>query len=327
MRALQPPSDGITRVRFSPAGRDTLLLASAWDSCLRLYDASSGRLLTTHRQPRAILDCAFNSNMSCALSAGLSRSLMAWDFQTSKEMQVGQHDNAIKCVEFHAATQQVFTGSWDRSVCAWDMRQGNRSPTSSFRLGAKVFCMDTGRQHRIVVGGSDRCIHIFDARNTQLPVQRYESSLKNQLRAVKVGVDQRTIASASVEARVAIEYFDPQENEESRYAFKCHRVRREDGSEVIYPVNAIAFNPLYGTFASGGSDGSVCVWDTQAKKRVWRLDPFNTAVSSLDFSADGSKLAIGVSYMYDEGAKELMPPPELLIRSMEPSEVAPKARA
>jgi len=327
MRAFTPPSDGITRVRFSPAARETLLLASSWDSCLRLYDANSGSLLATHRQPRAILDCTFNANMSCALSAGLGRSLVAWDLQTLKEMQVGQHDNAIRCVEFHAATQQVFTGSWDRTVCAWDMRQGSRNPTTTLRLGAKAFCMDVGRQHRIVLGGSDRCIHIFDARQTQLPVQRHESSLKNQLRALKIGVDQRTFAAASVEARVAIEYFDPQENDESRYAFKCHRVKRDDGSEVIYPVNAIAFNQLYGTFASGGSDGSVCVWDTQAKKRVWRLDPFNTAVSSLDFSADGSRLAIGVSYMYDEGVKEPVPPPELLVRTMEAAEVAPKARA
>lgn len=36
-----------------------------------------------------------------------------------------------------------------------------------------------------------------------------------------------------------------------KYAFKCHR-RSENGRDTVYPVNAIAFHPLYGTFATGG---------------------------------------------------------------------------
>lgn len=39
-----------------------------------------------------------------------------------------------------------------------------------------------------------------------------------------------------------------------RYAYKCHR-RTEDGQERVYPVNALAFHPVYGTFASGGDPG------------------------------------------------------------------------
>ena len=37
-----------------------------------------------------------------------------------------------------------------------------------------------------------------------------------------------------------------------RYAYKCHR-RTEGGQERVYPVNALAFHPVYGTFASGGA--------------------------------------------------------------------------
>mmetsp|Transcript_42157 Transcript_42157/g.98874 ORF Transcript_42157/g.98874 Transcript_42157/m.98874 type:complete len:334 (-) Transcript_42157:74-1075(-) len=327
MRALaQPPTDGITRLRFAPvSGQSNLLLASSWDAGLRLYDANSGNLLATQRHPFAMLDCAFNANMSCALAGGLGKALLAWDIQTLQQSQVGQHEMPIRCVEFHAPTQQVFTGSWDRTVSAWDLRQGSGSPSACVRLGAKVFCMDVGRQNQVVVGGSDRCTHIFDARQLQQPVhiERQESCLNNQLRAVKVGVDQTRYASASVEGRVAVELFNPKDNEELRYAFKCHRLKQEDGSEVVYPVNAIAFHPAYGTFATGGSDGCVNVWDIHAKKRVCRLDPFDTAVACLDFSADGSTLAIGVS---DPSANQVAgPAPQVVVRRMDTAEVAPKA--
>ena len=35
-----------------------------------------------------------------------------------------------------------------------------------------------------------------------------------------------------------------------RYAFKCHR-KSDVGKDKVYPVNSIAFHPIFGTFASG----------------------------------------------------------------------------
>lgn len=43
------------------------------------------------------------------------------------------------------------------------------------------------------------------------------------------------------------------------------------GADVIYPVNAIAFHPKHGTFATGGSDGIVNIWDGANKKRLCQL--------------------------------------------------------
>jgi WD40 repeat protein len=73
---------------------------------------------------------------------------------------------------------------------------------------------------------------------------------------------------SSIEGRVAVEYFnqDP-EIQKQKYAFKCHRVK-EDADEYIYPVNTIAFHPIYKTFATGGSDGMVNLWDPFNRKRL-----------------------------------------------------------
>ncbi len=38
--------------------------------------------------------------------------------------------------------------------------------------------------------------------------------------------------------------------------------------EHIYPVNAVSFHCDYNTFATGGSDGLVNIWDGHNKKRL-----------------------------------------------------------
>lgn len=318
-----PPSDCISRVRFSPA-QGPQLLVSSWDAFIRLYDARSGQLTGLRKQNCAILDCTFLWDGTKAFSGGLDKRLVAWDLHSQQELQLGVHDEAIRCVEAHAPTRQVFTGSWDRSVRAWDPRQP-AAPTAIVKMGTKAFCLDVGVD-RLVVGGSDRHVHIYDLRSLGRPLERRESSLKHQLRSLQICMGQRGYVSSSVEGRVALEYFDSQDNDQLRYAFKCHRTKGEDGSERVHPVNSIAVHPVHGTFATGGSDGGVCVWDGAAKKRLWRLNPFDTSVSSLCFSSDGSMLAIGVSYTLDNGDLPSVPPPELAVRAITQAEVMPKVR-
>ena len=57
----------------------------------------------------------------------------------------------------------------------------------------------------------------------------------------------------------------------------------------------------YNTFASAGSDGTVSIWDHKSKKRLKQYLKYKPAVPSISFNSDGSKLAIGVSYNWDEG--------------------------
>lgn len=319
-----PPTDCISRVRFGSEQGSSLLLVSSWDSHVRLYDVASGQLTGTHRQQLPVLDCAFNQDCSRFFAGGLDKHLITADFQSGQELRIGQHDEPIRCVEFHRETNQVFTGSWDRTLQTWDPRQPG-APTQRVDLGTKVFALGLGSTH-IAVGGANCYVFIHDVRKIALPLEKRESSLKHQLRCLKMSNDQRFFASGSVEGRVAIEYIDASENEKSRYAFKCHRTKKDNGDETVHPVNALAFHPVHGTFASGGSDGGLYTWDAFKKKRLWRADPFDTAVSTLDFSSDGSMLALGVSYTWDDGEEGLQAQPanQLYVRPITQSEVMSK---
>lgn len=108
-------------------------------------------------------------------------------------------------------------------------------------------------------------------------------------------------ATASVEGRIAVEYFDPSPAiQAKKYAFKCHRHTVNDVDHV-WPVNSLAFHPVYSTFASAGSDGTVSIWDHKVKKRLRQYPKFPGPVAAVDFNCDGTKIAVGVSYTWDEG--------------------------
>lgn len=137
------------------------------------------------------------------------------------------------------------------------------------------------------------------------PWQQRESSLKYMTRAVTCMPNNAGYASSSIEGRVAVEWFDPSIDSQARkYAFKCHRAT-VDGVDVVYPVNAIAFHPVHGTFASGGGDGIVAVWDAVAKRRIRQYHKFPSSVAALDFSADGRFLAVGCSPGFEDGKEDL----------------------
>ena len=129
---------------------------------------------------------------------------------------------------------------------------------------------------------------------------------------------------SSIEGRVAVEYLDPApEAQKKKYAFKCHRIK-EAGTENIYPVNAITFHNTYNTFATGGSDGFVNIWDGFNKKRLCQFHKYPTSVCSLDFSHDGSVLAIGNSYLYEDTETDDVPDNNIYIRYVTDQETKPK---
>lgn len=139
------------------------------------------------------------------------------------------------------------------------------------------------------------------------PWQQRESSLKFMTRAVACMPNDAGYASSSIEGRVAVEWFDPSpESQARKYAFKCHRqpAPEGDGIDIVYPVNALTFHPLHGTFASGGGDGVVALWDAIAKRRIRQYQKYAASVAALAFSSDGKYLAVGVCPGYEDGKED-----------------------
>ncbi|RKP24183.1 mitotic checkpoint protein BUB3 [Syncephalis pseudoplumigaleata] len=318
-----PPTDGITRVAFNRT--EPLLLASSWDRYVRLYDVKANHELARFEHYGAVFDCCFGNDQHTAYSGSLDRRVRMLNLETKTEKILGKHEAAVRCVSYMPEVQLLATGSWDASVRLYDDRS-SEPETKRIEVPAKVFAADSVG-HTLVVAMAERQVHVYDVRNMDEPMQRRESSLKYQTRTVACMPDgEGSYLSSSIEGRVAVEYFDPSPKSQARkYAFKCHRMTHS-GVDTVYPVNALAFHPIHGTFATGGGDGGISIWDGKNKKRITMWNTFPTSVASLSFSGDGQQLAVAVSYTYEEGEKD-HPPDSIIIRNLEESDTRPKRPA
>lgn len=314
-----PPTDGISAIKFGPQSSQ-FLLVSSWDTSVRLYDVTSNNMRMKYNHSDPVLDCCFHDAVH-SYSGGLDHTLKMFDFNSGTEMTVGTHDAPIRCVEYSPEVNVVVTGSWDSSVKLWDPRTPVNAGT--FPQPDKVFTLSVCGD-RLVVGTAQRRILVWDLRNMGYVQQRRESSLKYQTRCIRCFPNRQGYVLSSIEGRVAVEYLDPSpEVQKKKYAFKCHRIK-EDGIEKIYPVNAIAFHNLHNTFATGGSDGFVNIWDGFHKKRLCQFHRYPTSISSLAFSHDGAILAIASSYMYEQDTIENIPEDNVYIRRVSDQETKPK---
>lgn len=336
MALAEPPADGVTALRFAADGAS--LLASSWDASVRLYDARTNQLRTKLKAPCPVLDCDFaDEGGARAASGGLDGAVRLHGLAGDAEaVALGVHGGAVKCVrraQLHGGSVLV-SGSWDKTVKLWDARAASAcvgthaQPDKVLSLCAGAASGGGGASGAptVIVATHGRHVLLVDLRKPSEPVQRRESSLKSQTRVVATMPSGEGFALGSVEGRVAVEYVDPSEASQARkFAFKCHRAM-VDGADVAYPVNAIAFHPVHGTFATGGADGLVYVWDPEKKKRVSSLKPYPTGVAALAFSPAGDRLAVAASYGYERGDAE-HPPDAIHVRKVGEAEVKPKAKA
>jgi cell cycle arrest protein BUB3 len=302
-----PPDDSVSCVKFCPNNEDSLLVTS-WDSELRVYDVASNtsKCHFSHKAP--VLSCCWGLDNKTAFSGGLDTWVRTFDIPTERTTVLGAHTNTITSV-LHTSensSQTIFTGSLDQTIRLWDARTPTSNPVA-YPLAERVYAMDIGR-NMLVACLAGRLVMIYDVRmmandktGKTEPVQARESSLRYMTKTVACMTNGQGFAMTSVEGRIAFEYYDPSpEIQAKKYAFKCHR-QPVNGEDHVWPVNALAFHPTYNTFASGGSDGTVSLWDHNAKKRLKQFTNYDSAITSLSFSASGQKLAIGVSYAWDEG--------------------------
>lgn len=160
------------------------------------------------------------------------------------------------------------------------------------------------------------------------PMQKRESSMKFMTRAVACMPNDSGYATSSIEGRIAVDWFsEDAEVQKKKYAFKCHRLTDDAGVDVVYPVNALAFHPVHTmTFASGGGDGHVSLWDGGAKRRIRQYQKFPSSVAALGFSSDGKYLAVGVSPGFEDGKEDGEGMVSVVIRELVEGEAAPKKK-
>ena len=320
------PGQGVTHLEFS-SRENSELLVSSWDCTLRLYDVASNTAKATHTYSAPILDCCFTTDGQYAFAAGLDRSVHSVNLERGIRGTLAPncHDKGISSLAYSTQYQSLYSASWDGSLGVLDPRSTAHTATSllnRLQLGeGQIHSISTAGFSLVAAVASKKAV-IFDVRYLSAPLEVRASPLKMQLRRVAMHPDGKSFVLGSTEGRCAIEYVDSGsvELQSLKYAFKCHRQ-----GDVLYPVNAIAFHPA-GTFATGGSDGAVCVWDGARKKRQLALPPLTQPVSALAFSKDGRLMAIAASRTFEESREGDPLENNIFVRFMQETETQAKRK-
>lgn len=293
-----------------------------------------------HQAP--VLDVCFGKDDGEIYTACLDWSVRRIDVPASTQTVIGTHDAGVRSVFYSKEHELVVSAAWDSTLHIHPAAADAEWSTATINLPNKPFSLSISPS-KLVVAMANRAVSIYDlaklakecansanalqARLDIDPWQRRESSLKFMTRAVDCMPNDEGYASSSIEGRVAVEWFDPSSDSQARkYAFKCHRQPIDD-VDVVYPVNSIAFHPVHGTFATGGGDGVIAIWDAIAKRRIRIYPKLASSIAAMSFSSDGKILATAISPGFEDGKEELVDGSiAILIRELGENEVKRKAK-
>ncbi|KAI2083679.1 RNA export factor gle2 [Ophidiomyces ophidiicola] len=327
-----PPEDSISDLAFSSVS-DHLAVAS-WDKKVRIYEIneqgqSEGKALFEHQAP--VLNCCWSPDGTKVVGAGVDKAARMLDLagNLSNPVQVAAHDAPIRCCAMisnpgNSSQPLLITGSWDKTVKYWDLRQS--TPIGSLDCQERVYTMDV-KNKLLVIGTADRYINIVNLDNPGKFYKTIQSPLKWQTRVVSCFADATGFAVGSIEGRCAIQYVEDKDSS-SNFSFKCHRETPPNTTNIsnVYSVNTIAFHPTHGTFSTAGSDGTFHYWDKDAKHRLKGFPNVGGTISSSTFNSTGNIFAYAVSYDWSKGytANTAQTPNKVMMHPVGADEVRPR---
>jgi mRNA export factor len=99
----------------------------------------------------------------------------------------------------------IVTGSWDKTVKYWDLRQSQ--PAATVQCQERVYTLDV-KKNLLVIGTADRYINVINLSEPAKFYKTIQSPLKWQTRVVSCFPDASGFAVGSIEGRCAIQYVE-----------------------------------------------------------------------------------------------------------------------
>uniref|UniRef100_A0AC35TMT5 WD_REPEATS_REGION domain-containing protein n=1 Tax=Rhabditophanes sp. KR3021 TaxID=114890 RepID=A0AC35TMT5_9BILA len=307
------PEDACSSLKFSPyvQNQPTLLAAGGWDNTVRIWQVqdsgvTEAKLMQNIGAP--VLDISWFDDGSKLFIAGADNQARVWDLASNQLAVVGTHDDAVSTCDWITCSSYscLMTGSWDKTLRFWDMRQmPTQSSMATFNLNKKVFCSDV-LFPMAVVGTSDRRIKVYNLENQPTEIADQESQLKFQTRSISIFKNKTMnnpagFAIGSIEGRVGINYIEPATAKDN-FTFKCHRsTELVNTYQEIYPVNDIAFNHTQNTLCTVGGDGRYSFWDKDARTKLRTSDQMPMGFTKCDIHATGTMIAFALGYDWAKG--------------------------
>jgi WD40 repeat protein len=173
------------------------VLSGGWDGHLRLWEAESGKLVTSLQVgPKPLSACAVSPGGRQWLSGSLDGMLSIWDAANQKLLRTFMaHTRPVSAILFGEDPDMVVTASWDRSLMIWNLTKERESLTLSGHEDIVAGCCYTPDERRLLSWSHDGTLRFWqlDPLGPLPPIKAH----KDRVNAAAVSPDGRWIAAGS----------------------------------------------------------------------------------------------------------------------------------
>ena len=282
-----PHSQRVTSVAFSPDG--SLVLSGSDDGKLKLWQASTGRLIRTLRgharvNGSGVSSVAFSPDGKWALSGGSDTAVKLWDVVTGEFIRgFYGHTKGVTAVAFAPDGKRMASASYDNTVVVWDALTGNRLFTFRRHVGsvtALAFSPDgtrilSGAGTQIYPRRADNSAKLWDAATGRI-IQTFHHA--GELASVSFSPDGTRVLTGSNDKTMKL------------WDAASGRLLHSFGG-YSYPVYSVTFSPDGADVLSGNLDG-IKLYEA-ASGRLMRVFKDANGVNSAKISPEGRRVASG----------------------------------